>query len=132
MARSCWRTRCRSLTWTRAECDQKLTERVDRLNAVVRLRRDLVQSMRSAAPALGDQHLQALPAPVPARVVYTLANFAAGLFALKPWEGPTSEQERFDALAAAIDAEARVHTDEVLRLGRDTLPKLVSTPDMDA
>ena len=116
----------------RAECDQTLTARVDRLNASVRLRRDLVQSMRTAAPTFGNQHLQVLPAPVPARVVYTLANFAAGLFALKPWEGPTSEQERFDALAAAIDAEARVHTDEVLRLGRDTLPKLVSTPSADA
>ena len=113
----------------RAKFDQQLGVRVDRLNAIVRLRRDVVQLVRVHARDIPDSSVPELPTSVSARVVYTLTNFAAGLFALKPWEGPTSERERFDALLKAIEAEERVHAGEVLRVGSEILPSLVSGPN---
>ena len=90
------------------DVDAQLDARVKCLNQLVRVRREMTTLVRlraATAPERGGR----LPVPLPEGAVYTLDGIAASLFAIRPWEAPSSEQERFEAISRKIHEEETEH-----------------------
>jgi hypothetical protein len=102
-----------------AEPDARLAERVTYLNQLVRVRRELAVLVRLGA---ATQPAADLPALVPEGAAYTLAGIAASLFAIRPWEVPSSAQERCEVIAKKIRDEEAEHVRHISALTRRVCP----------
>ena len=89
----------------------------------MRVRRELATLVRLGA-ASPEQRRNSVPVAVPVDAAYTLAGIATSLFAIRPWELPSSEQERFDATAGKIHTEEIEHVRHVLDMARKLVPAL--------
>ena len=84
--------------------DAQLDALVKYLNQLVRVRSEITALVRLRA-ATAQERAGRLPVLAPEGAAYTLAGIAASLFAIRPWEAPCSEQERFEAITRKIHEE---------------------------